>query len=1471
MHVVLLVEDRNMIEEEESGWVVELTERFEPLHVQRPNADHPHSIAGVNVFPASTKSIGSQTSFEPTNFVRQSTVATTAAHAILNTYPVLMDLTRWVYEADFYLPADLPAPIKGSSAGLTYALYQLEHLAGFHVVGAPPRFPAIQQRFSHTLIAATGAIDPSGQVQPVQGVVAKFRGLLDWMQQADGRMAIDELICFYPACGRESIPDDLIGEFKQLPLATRFVAVTTLADAVEAIVPDALPAPSADTSPYRGLNKFTLKNSPLFFGREDKIARALQDLKVYTATGTNQHAIIFGHSGNGKSSFVEAGLLPHWVSGLEPIVIRPADCGGDPLSFLVGLLQPYAPTDLSDLNWIQSPDQAVDTSLNSIAQVNSGKRLIIVIDQAEELGMGSISKAQAQAFSQVVSALSHWSSLHRDDGLDVWVFSSVRTSEFGGYKVLLNLPGEAGAFFPFELQKLEVRTHVESYQQIIEAPARAHGIVVEPVFTSHILSVLTELEDPLPHLQYALDEFYRYLKQAKLLNEGFTLGRYREAIGSIGKLLESRANELYKEVVVRGEERDLYALFDKLLGIDVENGTAYQTPCDVSSIKAPKHQALLNRFREYRLITDSQNRVRFTHEMLIRNWLIIKAWTGSRIKKKKRRTIRHLVLGLFLAFGLLVAATVSTITADQQKMIAESERNYSLKNESRLLASRAEKYMESGNSLAAGKLALKALPDYSKPTMQRRPFVNDAKLALLKSLNEYMIVSVIRPFPNKLFGISFSSNGEKAFLFNAGLSFHSLSLVGKKQPNQLSSFFANDDWGLEYIDSYFGHDDEDIFIVLGKGHSGSEHIVVFNSETGLWHEGFDLHFQHGFRVDRFKDFYIYPEKRRCWDFNVQSCIDNSYHIVIKEKRPSDNKRYICCHRFPMTSGTFSPDGLKILTSDERGNVVLWDTLNRKIDHLMVGSIDDRGGKTASPSDDLRATTTPIFSPNGERIVVGLSDNTIGVFNTKTGARTSTYHLYGAIAKRISISLDEERLMAETNIGVKIWRFNGDGNVYSPTKVHVEGAQKYKFVDGYRNMLSVSKNQIGFWNKYTGSYSGKIGYSQDFLGGSESVFVKDYGKEIFTATQNGIQIWRIPGSSEKLELDFLEFPVRSIELARLGSKKLVFVAVSKKLLVIDKDSKVVLAERDEFGRYTEILAVSPNGNRVVLSDENSTYMIDSLTGDTICNFSQTHKNATFSSDGNRILFDNRTSVFMPLWTVENGCQKLQDFTSLTRVYFNRQLTEAVVKDDKRGVSLYQLPSFTEPSKLEMFPSNQSSNTWAVAFSPDGNRLAVTIDHRLSIYDVESSKKLGDLDSDPDTNTGEYAFSDNGRYLLAKTYMAEGYLTMALWDSLSFKKVGEFGVYDKDEIKCFGFSKDFDFVFIFTRFQSQIWNISSLEKEYEYRNNYFDNSEYYAGCPQKVYDDESLIIDSPLENYPSVLLDYAPSTEDLVDRFKKLTAF
>lgn len=61
--------------------------------------------------------------------------------------------------------------------------------------------------------------------------------------------------------------------------------------------------------PYRGLKALEAEDAAVFFGREAPLIRALDTLRRMEASG-EQHFVILGASGAGKSSFLRAGLWP---------------------------------------------------------------------------------------------------------------------------------------------------------------------------------------------------------------------------------------------------------------------------------------------------------------------------------------------------------------------------------------------------------------------------------------------------------------------------------------------------------------------------------------------------------------------------------------------------------------------------------------------------------------------------------------------------------------------------------------------------------------------------------------------------------------------------------------------------------------------------------------------------------------------------------------------------------------------------------------------------------------------------------------------------------------------------------------------------------------------------------------------------------------------------------------------------------
>ncbi|TWU10143.1 nSTAND1 domain-containing NTPase [Allorhodopirellula heiligendammensis] len=129
------------------------------------------------------------------------------------------------------------------------------------------------------------------------------------------------------------------------------------------------PVPKQDlpASPYRQLNWFRREDAEVFFGRGREI-RGLYDR--LTAPGNAPIVLLFGQSGVGKSSLLDAGLIPRLESQYDVAYERRADEGV--LGSLRQALQLPPQCGLSKDAW-----RARETQL--------GRPVIVILDQVEEL------------------------------------------------------------------------------------------------------------------------------------------------------------------------------------------------------------------------------------------------------------------------------------------------------------------------------------------------------------------------------------------------------------------------------------------------------------------------------------------------------------------------------------------------------------------------------------------------------------------------------------------------------------------------------------------------------------------------------------------------------------------------------------------------------------------------------------------------------------------------------------------------------------------------------------------------------------------------------------------------------------------------------------------------------------------------------------------------------------------------------
>jgi hypothetical protein len=306
-----------------------------------------------------------------------------------------------------------------------------------------------------------------------------------------------------------------------------------------------------DGSPFRGLKAFEARQSRVYFGRDRKVGRAVEELvRAPQRERGRPFLLVVGPSGAGKSSLVRAGVIPRFTAaGVVPevdqwrvAVMRPAG-GATAFAALAEALyfNPASPDpaddpggfgralpELADSGYKSAPDMierlqpasaedaaaAAATIVAALDAVGEHQRreggfarlfrvdLLLLVDQLEEIFDGGVKEAQRAAFARLLTALA--------DSKRVWIVATLRADLYGrmldssspflalkdtGAQYDLASPGEA------------------ELTEILAMSAEAAGIIYEKnPATKETLDerLLRDAKgsDTLPLLQFSLEQLF---------------------------------------------------------------------------------------------------------------------------------------------------------------------------------------------------------------------------------------------------------------------------------------------------------------------------------------------------------------------------------------------------------------------------------------------------------------------------------------------------------------------------------------------------------------------------------------------------------------------------------------------------------------------------------------------------------------------------------------------------------------------------------------------------------------------------------------------------------------------------------------------------------------------------------------------------------------------------------------------------
>lgn len=370
-------------------------------------------------------------------------------------------------------------------------------------------------------------------------------------------------------------------------------------------------------NPYKGLRSYEIVDTDVFFGRDTFVRQA------FAALSENNILFVAGPSGVGKSSAVKAGLLPV-LADEENVTIVGLRPGPRPMDSLAAALVKSFPNSKSSDVGVVSAELKKDARLYFFdlqAQPGISRRIVIAIDQFEEVFSPRCDPQQARDFSETLHNLSNGMNPSE------WALKIVLTLRADFYPHLVNNQTLNAIVNGEKLISL-ARMNDEELREAIARPAQIAQRKISKQLQDLIIDDVKSDRGSLPLMAFCLYKIWE-------MDQRTTIGvpTYRQ-YGGLKGAISKQAESLYQSESELGKIA-IKRLFSRLVTVAPDTGTEIRMRSKVlEAALVPEgiNTALVDRLIDARLLTadfddNSQSKtIELAHEAIIYGWERLNAW-----------------------------------------------------------------------------------------------------------------------------------------------------------------------------------------------------------------------------------------------------------------------------------------------------------------------------------------------------------------------------------------------------------------------------------------------------------------------------------------------------------------------------------------------------------------------------------------------------------------------------------------------------------------------------------------------------------------------------------------------------------------------------------------------------------------------------------------------------------------------------
>jgi len=1058
--------------------------------------------------------------------------------------------------------------------------------------------------------------------------------------------------------------------------------------------------------PYPGMRPFSASEASQFFGRDKEIDDLIGRLDHH-----EREIYVIGPSGSGKSSLVQAGLLPALDSGSSRLgrafVVRAMRPGEQPTDRLAHALE-------GSLATLEATIGAL------LARHPPAERALVFIDQLEEV-FTLADLAERQRFVTTLCTL-------RAEPR-CYLLLALRADFYGALMESALWPDLAGRMSRIEVAPLRGAALV----QAITAPVRQVGVYLEARLCDRLVVDAADEPGALPHVQETLRLLWHKRRQRFL-----GLADY-EALGYGASALHMaivRHTDATMRMLSDTRQKIAYRLLLRLVSFgegraDTRRQQKVQALCSAEDDDA-EFWHVLQQLVDKRLVTVDGDEgaddalVDLSHEALITAWPELQKRIASRrVDEKRRRRLEAKAnewiergeggAGLLDSLELPEAKHWMTSDAGRelgygtklQEFVAASERHrrrqilrtimvlamflivvltlgfLALRQREKARVLTAASYVEKGQSLLDGH------------PMQALPYFAAAKDGATEaSVTDLLLAQASRNLPLVTFV------GHSSLVRKAAFS-----------PDGTRVVTASYDQTAQIWDASTG-----MPVTPPLEHHGFVHAAAFSPD--------------GTRVVTAS----YDKTARVWNAVTGKPVTPPFE-----------------HQGFVYAALFSPDGTRVVTASQDQTARVWDA--------------STGRPVTSPLKHRGEVNAAVFSPDGMRVVTASDDGTARIWDTSTGEPVAVPLKHGREVTAAVFSSDGTRVItASFDKTARVWDATTGEPVTAPLEHQGELTAAAFSPDGKRVVTAGYDKTAQIWDASTGKPMSPPLEHQGAV--RAAVFSSDGTRVVTVSGDKMARIW--DSSTGKLVAPPLEHPDVPITAAfSPDGKRVVTAGYDKMARIWDATAGKPVIPPLEHQGFVYTAAFSPDGTRVVTASYDKTARIwDVLTGKPVTPLLE-HQGfaltAAFSPDGTRVVTasEDRTARVWDASTGKPVTPPLEHQGQVNAAVFSLDGTRVVTASFDKTARVWDAAT----GKPVTPPLEHQSFVVAAAFSPDGTRvITASGDKTARVWDAQTGQPVT-LPLQHQDLVYAATFSPDG----TRVVTASGDKTARVWDAATGKPV------------------------------------------------------------------------------------------------------